>query len=272
MLSAGRRSVARVLQLQVRALGVAKEVLGVPPSQKKSKFAPNDESDYTVWTEANPNFKVSTMMTGMEVVPFCRDVLLEAYQATLKLLAKLPESGYRRRTEQLTAARMAICLVTENDKEIERAVDAGIIEELLEQAHDEHQLALYMQTQFERRTDPSVTQNPTLFVSRQGKNDTDVAPFDEAFQSQQVDWQRELELNDAQTNMPSVEEVLQEYSTLETPTKRMMREYRVLNGYEEHEIVNWWEMDHEWRTAWYQRRFADNFKSVPRVADIYEPS
>lgn len=73
---------------------------------------------------------------------FPRPILLEKYNATLSLLAQMPESSiYRKATEALTKQRIAIVERTEDVNAIEQEIGGGLVEELIHSAQDELSLA-----------------------------------------------------------------------------------------------------------------------------------
>ena len=84
----------------------------------------------------------TTGITGLAVHPNPRPHLISIYKTTLDVLKQFPKNSvYRQATEALTLRRMQIVEKTENIADIERAIDAGQIEELIEQAEDEQSLA-----------------------------------------------------------------------------------------------------------------------------------
>lgn len=102
--------------------------------------------------------KVSTHLTGLAVHPNPLPALVETYQSTLSLLETLPaQSVYRQACAALTQNRLDLVKrldtpankdktseVEETISEVERAIDAGQIEEVLIQAQDELKLAAKM--------------------------------------------------------------------------------------------------------------------------------
>lgn len=106
--------------------------------------------------------KATTEMTGLAVHPAPIQALHDTYTKTLSLLNSLPsESVYRQATQALTENRLQAVqkiqqenqnAVNSGDKEqvesvilqLESAIDAGQIEEVIMQAHDEINLAAKM--------------------------------------------------------------------------------------------------------------------------------
>ncbi|KAI9591293.1 ETC complex I subunit conserved region-domain-containing protein [Syncephalis fuscata] len=82
--------------------------------------------------------KQSTSIHGLPVHPNPRPHLIEVYQKTLEALKPIPSSAvYRQATEALTKQRLNVIERVESVEEIERTLDAGQIEEVIEQAEDE---------------------------------------------------------------------------------------------------------------------------------------
>lgn len=92
--------------------------------------------------------KLTTGIAGLEVHPRPLSALKQTYTSTLKVLEKIPAAAvYRQSAEAITKERLAVVDranqdATESDIEaVEREIDAGLVEELLEQAKDELKLA-----------------------------------------------------------------------------------------------------------------------------------
>lgn len=102
--------------------------------------------------------KASTHLTGLAVHPNPLPALVEAYQSTLSLLETLPATSvYRQATTALTQNRLDVVKRIHNPaasqdsagaeetiEQVEQAIDAGQIEEVLIQAKDEMKLAAKM--------------------------------------------------------------------------------------------------------------------------------
>ncbi|KAJ9106900.1 hypothetical protein QFC20_003908 [Naganishia adeliensis] len=90
--------------------------------------------------------KVSTGITGLAVHPDPLPVLTQTYKSTLSLLSQLPaESVYRQATEAVLKQRAAIIEKANGDVEaVERELDSGMIEQVLQVAKDEQSLAAKM--------------------------------------------------------------------------------------------------------------------------------
>lgn len=88
--------------------------------------------------------KVTKVFTGIAGLPVCEHPhreLLKRYGKIIRMLEKLPkESKYRSITEQLIKERKNIVESTENPQDIEKKINAGCCEELIE--HAEHELTL----------------------------------------------------------------------------------------------------------------------------------
>ncbi|KAF9930159.1 hypothetical protein FBU30_000827 [Linnemannia zychae] len=86
--------------------------------------------------------KKSTGIYGLPVHPNPRPQLISLYNDTLKTLEQIPTHAvYRQATAALTQHRLNIVQGTEDIAKIEKALDAGQIEEVVVQAADELKLA-----------------------------------------------------------------------------------------------------------------------------------
>ncbi|GAA5837277.1 hypothetical protein JCM9279_005639 [Rhodotorula babjevae] len=92
--------------------------------------------------------KLSTGITGIPVHPEPLSALVDSYQSTLNVLDKIPASAvYRQSAEAITRERLAAVERLGGDgdeasiEQVEQAIGAGIVEELLMQATDELKLA-----------------------------------------------------------------------------------------------------------------------------------
>lgn len=90
--------------------------------------------------------KVSTGITGLSVHADPLPTLTQTYKSTLSLLSQLPaESVYRQATEAILKQRAAVIEKANGDVEaVERELDAGQIEQVLQVAKDEQALAAKM--------------------------------------------------------------------------------------------------------------------------------
>lgn len=85
--------------------------------------------------------KATTGLFGLAVHPNPRSHLIGTYRKTLEALTQIPPTAvYRQATEALTRNRLSIVETTENVKDIENKIGAGIIEEVIWQAEDELKL------------------------------------------------------------------------------------------------------------------------------------
>lgn len=93
--------------------------------------------------------KLSTGITGIAVHPEPLSALANSYQSTLKVLEAIPASAvYRQSAEAITRERLDVVKRVGADKadeasieQVEQAIGAGIVEELIMQANDELKLA-----------------------------------------------------------------------------------------------------------------------------------
>jgi NADH dehydrogenase (ubiquinone) 1 alpha subcomplex subunit 5 len=87
--------------------------------------------------------KASTGITGLAVHPDPLPELLSTYKSTLSVISTFPqESVYRQATEALLKHRTAIVEKAAGDvAAVEKELDAGQIEQVLDVAKDELQLA-----------------------------------------------------------------------------------------------------------------------------------
>merc|ERR1711988_176408 len=86
--------------------------------------------------------KNSTGLTGLPVVPNSREVLIKLYDETLKLCEELLPEGtpYRYSVEKFTKRRKKICEEEKDWRIIEKRINAGQMEELIQIAEDELKL------------------------------------------------------------------------------------------------------------------------------------
>ena len=82
--------------------------------------------------------KDTTGLVGLDVVPNAREVLIGLYNETLNAVKVIPENAvYRQNVERTTRYRLSICEQERDWEAVEAKVNAGQIEELIEQAKDE---------------------------------------------------------------------------------------------------------------------------------------
>ena len=109
-----------------------------PPSSRKS---PRSSAPAQVVT----NHKKTTWITGIDVVPNAREVLLSLYEETLRKVASYDSSvAYNAHLIQLVKHRQAIVQRETDVEAIEQAIACGQLEELIEQAEDEFDLLVAM--------------------------------------------------------------------------------------------------------------------------------
>jgi len=100
----------------------------------------SSEEEFPILPE---NYKESTRLTGLAVVPNAREVLVTLYERTLKMVRELiPDENnpYREDVEAITKNRLRIVREEKLHSNIEQRIDAGQIEELIIQAEDELEL------------------------------------------------------------------------------------------------------------------------------------
>ena len=82
--------------------------------------------------------KSTTGIVGLEVQPDARAILTGLYTKTLSALEALPaDSAYRSKVQETTAERLSIVKGTEDLTNIEVAIGAGQVEQVIQQAEDE---------------------------------------------------------------------------------------------------------------------------------------
>lgn len=89
--------------------------------------------------------KQTTGIVGLDVVPNAREVLINLYNKTLKEIKAVPEDeGYRKAVESFTSHRLKVCQEEEDWEMIEKRLQCGQVEELIEEAQDELKLIAKM--------------------------------------------------------------------------------------------------------------------------------
>lgn len=87
------------------------------------------------------NWKAITQQNNQPVVRNARQILIQLYRKTLEEVKQAPAtSAYRQNVEAITKWRLSVCEATHSHKQIEMAIEAGIIEEILDQAKMELEL------------------------------------------------------------------------------------------------------------------------------------
>ncbi|KAH7491547.1 hypothetical protein PRIC1_003042 [Phytophthora ramorum] len=83
--------------------------------------------------------KTSTGLVGLKVNPNARQDLIKIYRRTLEEVKILPPEAknYRKVVEQITNFRLNVVESNEDEDVIERKINCGQLEELIEQAEDE---------------------------------------------------------------------------------------------------------------------------------------
>ncbi|XP_062513964.1 uncharacterized protein LOC134189637 isoform X2 [Corticium candelabrum] len=78
--------------------------------------------------------KKSTGIVGLAVIHNSRELLIGLYQKTLAALTRLPSDvAYRRHTEETIKQRLKIAEQEESVERIEAKINAGQIEQIIEQ-------------------------------------------------------------------------------------------------------------------------------------------
>jgi NADH dehydrogenase (ubiquinone) 1 alpha subcomplex subunit 5 len=82
--------------------------------------------------------KESTGITGLPVVPNAREVLIGLYNKTLDVVQIIPETAqYRKTVEEISRQRLKVVEESKDWEEIEAKLQAGQVEQIIEQAKDE---------------------------------------------------------------------------------------------------------------------------------------
>jgi NADH dehydrogenase (ubiquinone) 1 alpha subcomplex subunit 5 len=86
---------------------------------------------------------VTTGITGLAVHPAPLPHLLQTYKSTLSIVSQLPnESVYRQATQALLEQRTKLVASANEDvAKVEKEIDEGMIEQVIEMAEDELKLA-----------------------------------------------------------------------------------------------------------------------------------
>lgn len=89
---------------------------------------------------------MSTGITGLAVHPTPLPHLLQTYKSTSSIISQLPaESVYRQATEAIISHRTGVIQRAENNvAAVEKELDEGMIEQVIEKAEDELKLAAKM--------------------------------------------------------------------------------------------------------------------------------
>lgn len=110
-----------------------------PPAGVYTKVSDSD----ALRTDVSRPLKASTGITGLAVHPDPLPALLSTYRSTLAILSQMPqEAVYRQATEAIINHRIKVVEASKGDIEhVEKELDAGIVEQLIQQATDEERLA-----------------------------------------------------------------------------------------------------------------------------------
>lgn len=86
---------------------------------------------------------MTTGITGLAVHPAPLPHLLQTYKSTLSIVSQLPkESVYRQATQALLEQRTKLVASANEDvAKVEKEIDEGMIEQVIEMAEDELKLA-----------------------------------------------------------------------------------------------------------------------------------
>ena len=91
------------------------------------------------------NWQALTQQHHVPVVRHARQVLIQLYRKTLEEVKQAPStSAYRQNVEAITKWRLSVCEASHSHKEIEMAIEAGIVEEIIDQAKMELELIPYV--------------------------------------------------------------------------------------------------------------------------------
>ena len=97
--------------------------------------------DHKKYMEHEGPLKLSTGIAFLDVEPFPRMKLMKLYYLILQEVKTLPdEYPYRFFVREMTHFRMKVVDETMSIREIEKKISHGLVEELIEQAHNELKL------------------------------------------------------------------------------------------------------------------------------------
>ncbi len=103
--------------------------------------------DFKKYMEHDGPLKLSTGIAHLDVEPFPRMKLMKLYYLTLEELKDLPDKyGYKFLSQELTRFRMKVVDENRSIRAIEEKVAAGMVEELIYQAHNELKLIRIMKS------------------------------------------------------------------------------------------------------------------------------
>ena len=101
--------------------------------------------DHKKYMKHEGPLKLSTGIAFVDVEPFPRMKLMKLYYLALQELRDLPDNyGYKFLSLELTRFRMKVVDETMNIRDIEEKIAAGLVEELIFQAHNEVKLLRIM--------------------------------------------------------------------------------------------------------------------------------
>ena len=87
------------------------------------------------------NWRAITQQTNVPVIRNARQILVQLYRKTLEDVKEIPlTAAYRQNVEAITKWRLSVCEATHSNKQIEMALEAGIMEDIITQAKMELEL------------------------------------------------------------------------------------------------------------------------------------
>jgi len=95
------------------------------------------------------NFKETTGITGINVIPNAREVLMNLLEETRKKAETYEDVPYNQTVIRLCKYRYKLCSENVDVEELEDAICSGQIEELIEQAENEYDLLIRMNEQYQ---------------------------------------------------------------------------------------------------------------------------
>jgi len=92
--------------------------------------------------------KTTTGLVGLPVVPNAREVLVSLYNKTIRQAKAYDDVNYNQHIIKLSQHRLDVVEANEDIRTIEKHINSGQVEELIEQAEDELQLLITMNEDF----------------------------------------------------------------------------------------------------------------------------